>query len=319
MTKALLGNHNKKTTSKAIVKKDVIFFYALLILPVLQFVIFYILVNSNSILMSFQRYDSSTAGFTFLNNDIFKNYRSVFELGERGLDLGKLILNSVILWLVIVLFGTIPSIIFSYYIYRKRLLCNFFKFFLFLPSVIPSILLTTVFKDFMIDCVSNIMTHLGTIFTTSSGLLDPYSKTAFPILLIYYIWISFGSQVLFYTNAMAQTPPSLVEASQLDGCGEFKILLHVVLPGIMPTVKTFIIASIAGLFTNQMMLFNFYGVIDNAPYIATIGYFIYSKAAPGPSNYDNYPLMSAFGLLCSLIAIAGVFLVNKLFKRFERQ
>ena len=53
----------------------------------------------------------------------------------------------------------------------------------------------------------------------------------------------------------------------------------------MPTVKTFIIASIAGLFTNQMMLFNFYGVIDNAPYIATIGYFIYSKAAPGPSNW----------------------------------
>lgn len=317
MTKALLGNHNKKTTSKPSIKKDVIFFYALLILPVLQFVIFYICVNFNSILLSFQRYDSSTAGFVFLKDDIFKNFRTVFELGQRGVDIGKLLLNSVILWLAIIIFGTIPSIIFSYYIYRKRLLCNFFKFFLFLPSVIPSILLTTVFKDFMIDCVSKIMVNLGANIPGGRGLLDPNFKTAFPIILIYYIWISFGSQVLFYTNAMAQTPSSLVEASQLDGCGEFKILLHVVLPGIMPTVKTFIIASIAGLFTNQMMLYNFYGEIDNAPYLATIGYYIYSKSAP--LSQDNYPLMATFGLLCSFIAIAGVFLVNRLFKRFEKQ
>jgi ABC-type sugar transport system permease subunit len=317
MTKALLGNHNK-TKSSTSSKKDKIFFYALIILPLVQFLVFYVYVNFNSILLSFQKYDSSSAGFIFLTDNVFKNYQGVFELGSLGLDLGKLILNSVILWVCMVAFGTIPAIIFSFYIYRKRTLYHFFKFFLFLPSIIPSILLTTVFKGFMIDCVSNIMSMLGTTFKTSNGLLDPYSDTAFPILLIYYIWISFGAQVLFYSNAMAQTSPSLVEASQLDGCGEGRILLHVVLPGIMPTVKTFIIASIAGLFTNQMLLFNFYGTIDNAPNIATIGYFIYSMAAPGPSNYDNYPLMSAFGLLCSIIAISAIFVINKIFKRFEK-
>lgn len=268
--------------------------------------------------MSFQKYDSSSASFVFLNDNIFKNYQGVFQLTNLGLNLGKLILNSVILWVCMVVFGTIPAIIFSFYIYRKRALCNFFKFFLFLPSIIPSILLTTVFKGFMIDCISNIMHLFGVTFNTSNGLLDPYSNTAFPILLIYYIWISFGAQVLFYCNAMAQTSPSLVEASQLDGCGESRILLHVVLPGILPTIKTFIIASIAGLFTNQMLLFNFYGTISNAPNIATIGYFIYSMAAPGPSNYDNYPLMSAFGLICSVLAISFIFVVNRAFKRFEK-
>ena len=316
MAKALLGSHqNGKAKISA---KDAFFFYGLIILPVVQFLIFYVFVNFNSILLSFQKYDSASAGFIFLNGNIFKNYQGVFELTNLGLDLGKIALNSVILWASIVIFGTLPAIIFSYYIYRKRALCHFFKFFLFLPSIIPSILLTTVFKGFMIDCVSNVMRVWGATFKTSNGLLDPYSNTAFPILLIYYIWISFGSQVLFYTNAMAQISPSLLEAGKLDGCGELRLLFHIVLPGILPTVKTFIIASIAGLFTNQMLLFNFYGVIDNAPRIATFGYFIYSYAAPGPSNYDNYPLMSAFGLCCSVIAIAAIFAVNRIFKRFEK-
>ena len=317
MARALLGNHSNKKNAKSSFK-DALFFYGLLILPVAQFIIFYIIVNFNSILLSFQRYDSSTAGFTFLSDNIFKNYKSVFEMTSMGVDLKTLFLNSIILWAAIVVFGTIPAIIFSYYIYRKRALCHFFKFFLFLPSIIPSILLTTVFKNFMVDCVSNILVVKGYPLS-GLGLLNPSPDTAFPILLIYYIWISFGSQVLFYTNAMAQVSPSLVEAGKLDGCGEGRLLLHVVLPGILPTVKTFIIASIAGLFTNQMMLFNIYGTIDHAPKIATIGYFLYSFAAPGPDNYDNYPLMSAFGLCCSVIAIAAIFGVNKLFKRFENR
>ena len=308
MAKALLGSHQKGKAK--ISTKDAFFFYGLIILPVVQFLIFYVFVNFNSILLSFQKYDSASAGFIFLNGNIFKNYQGVFELK----NLAKTIVpNSLILWACILVFGTLPAIIFSYYIYRKRTLCHFFKFFLFLPSIIPSILLTTIFKGFMIDCVSNIL-HVE----APNGLLNPYSSTAFPILLIYYIWISFGSQVLFYTNAMAQISPSLLEAGKLDGCGETRLLFHIVLPGILPTVKTFIIASIAGLFTNQMLLFNFYGVIDNAPGLATIGYFIYSYAAPGPSNYDNYPLMAAFGLCCSVIAIAAIFAVNRIFKRFEK-
>ena len=121
MTKALLGNHNKTKTKKSSLK-DLVFFYALIILPVLQFLIFYVYVNFNSILLSFQRYDSASAGFVFLTDNIFKNYQSVFELTSLGLNLGKLILNSVILWACMVVFGTIPAIIFSFYIYRKRFL-----------------------------------------------------------------------------------------------------------------------------------------------------------------------------------------------------
>ena len=119
MTKALVGNYNKRIFGKS-KTKDLIFFYALLFLPVTQFLIFYIVVNFNSILMSFQKYDSASASFVFLTNNPFKNFVSVFELSDLGLNLGKLILNSLILWACMVLFGTVPAIIFSFYIYRQN-------------------------------------------------------------------------------------------------------------------------------------------------------------------------------------------------------
>ena len=127
MAKALLGSYQKGKVK--ISTKDAFFFYGLIILPIVQFLIFYVFVNFNSILLSFQKYNSASAGFIFLTDNIFKNYQGVFELTSLGLDLGKIVLNSVILWACIVVFGTLPAIIFSYYIYRKRTLCHFFKFF----------------------------------------------------------------------------------------------------------------------------------------------------------------------------------------------
>ena len=176
--------------------------------------------------------------------------------------------------------------------------------------------MTTIFKEFMMDFVSKIMANNGKQFTTSWGLIDPYSKTAFPLVVLYSIWISFGSQVLFYTNAMAQIPPSLMEASEIDGANHIKQLFYVVIPHILPTIETFLIASIAGFFMNQMNLYSIYGVIDNAPRLGTIGYFIYSKAAPGAQDW--YPVMSAFGICCSFIAIPAVFLLKQLTKRVTK-
>ena len=176
--------------------------------------------------------------------------------------------------------------------------------------------MTTIFKEFIMDFVSKIMANNGTKFITTWGLLDPYSKTAFPLIIIYSIWISFGSQVLFYTNAMAQIPSSVMEASEIDGCGHFRQLFYIVIPHILPTIETFLIASIAGFFMNQAGLFNIYGIIDNAPELGTIGYFIYSKAAPGAQDW--YPVMSAFGICCSFIAIPAVFLLKQITKRITK-
>ena len=262
--------------------------------------------------------NGGASGFRFLSGDnFFDNFKAVFQLQKvRGVEVGVLFKNSLIIWAASIFVGTVLAIIFSYYIYKKRKLCNFFKFFLFLPSVIPAILMTTIFKEFMMDFVSRIMANNGKEFFTTWGLLDPSSKTAFPLIVLYSIWISFGAQVLFYTNAMAQISPALLEASELDGCSHIKQLIYIVIPQILPTIETFIIASIAGFFMNQMNLFNIYGIIDNAPDLGTIGYFIYSKAAPG--GQDWYPVMSAFGICCSFIAIPAVFLLKQITKRIAK-
>ena len=84
---------------------------------------------------------------------------------------------------------------------------------------------------------------------------------------------------------------------------------------ILPTVATFIIASVAMLFTNQANLFAFFGEQAlTADY--TIGYYLY-KMVSNPANMNDYPYASALGLVCTLIAFPLTMLVKKLLDRGE--
>ena len=121
MTKALVSNCvNRKKKSGT--KKDAVFYFSLLIFPILQFIIFYIIVNINSILLCFQEYDlinGGTSGFRFLSGDnFFDNFKAVFQLQKvRGVEVGVLFKNSLIIWAASIFVGTVLAIIFSYYIW----------------------------------------------------------------------------------------------------------------------------------------------------------------------------------------------------------
>ena len=57
--------------------------------------------------------------------------------------------NSLKVWVFTSLSGTVLAVTFAYYIYRRNLMSNFFKFVLFLPSVLPGILLAVMYKKFV--------------------------------------------------------------------------------------------------------------------------------------------------------------------------
>ena len=137
-------------------------------------------------------------------------------------------------------------------------------------------------------------------------------------ILFYNLWVGFGTQVLLYSNAMEQISPSITEACQLDGAKPMVEFFYIVLPEILGTVFTFMVASIAGLFMNQANLFNFYGgQRDKAP--MTIGYYMFylvQSFSGSGTGKAMYPEASALGLCCTLIAIPLTLLFRKFTKRF---
>ena len=202
---------------------------------------------------------------------------------------------------------------FSYYIYKKWVLGKTFKFFLFLPSVLPSILLVIVFKFFANDAIPGYISELTG--KTIDGLFIG-KNSLMPTVLFYNVWVCFGAQLLIYTGAMDQIPPEIIEAGKVDGVSSTREFFSIVVPMILPTVATFVIANVATLFTNQANLYAFFGdKVDYANY--TIGYYLFELVNAEGNGKSMYTYASALGIVCTLIAFPLTMLVKKLLSRGE--
>ena len=294
------------------VSKKKIFYYSLMIFPLLQFCIFYIGVNFQSILLAFQKYENST--FVFLKDDIFANFKSIVEHCVEDKVVLYALKNSLILWFFTTVCGTGIAIFFSYYIFKCKKSGRLFRFILFLPSILPAILLTIIFKLFTADV-------LPTVFGVEKLLESTNDATRLTTVIAYTIFMGFGTQVLLYSNAMEQISPSVIEAAQLDGVTPLRELWSIILPEIMGTVSTFMIATIAGAFTNQANLFNFYGedAMDFAK-TNTLGYYMFVLVQPNSKfgfGRTYYGYASALGLTCTAFALVPTILFRKFSKKFE--
>lgn len=288
-------------------KGDILFYVLVLIIPIAQICIFYFGVNFRNILMAFQRqdltnfeqpYSWSTINFKLFANDI------------KDKTFWTMVGDSFLVWLCTQFAGTVLALFFSYYIYKRKTLYRVFKFVLFLPSIIPALLLVLIFSKFTSEAVPTFM-H------TEQDLLTD-SKTYFWVVTAFSIWISFGSQVLVYSGAMNQIPGEVLEAGKLDGVTPFREFISLVVPYILPTVGTFLIAGVATIFTNQLNLFSFFG--EGVPGMdKTIGYYLYILVAAPSASSIHYCYAAFLGLLSTLVAVPLTFAVRKLVSKWGGQ
>ena len=73
-------NRNRKQLKKR--QKDIIFVACWAILPLLQYVIFYVFVNFNSILLAFKSYEE------WLSANVFSRFNKLWEFGREYIFFG---------------------------------------------------------------------------------------------------------------------------------------------------------------------------------------------------------------------------------------
>ena len=290
-------------------RADRVFYTVLIALPILQLLIFYFGVNFQSICMAFQRYDVKTNTFTW---DLSKNFAQ-FKLDVTQAGFWHMIGNSLIVWLSTSLAGTVLALVFAYYIYRRNLMSNFFKFILFLPSVLPGILMAVMFKKFVSVGIPAFMEYL--FETTVADIFNSGAAGGrINLITLFTVWISFGPQVLVYTGAMDRVDPSMLEAGKLDGANSVQEFFQIIFPNISSTVSTFLIIGVASIFTNQNNLVSFLGFsASNAE--STMGYLLYKKVYEDFISKSGFCYAAFLGLLCTLIVIPLAFGARKLFDR----
>lgn len=290
-------------------RADVLFYTLLMILPVLQLLIFYFGVNFQSICMAFQKYDAKNNVFIW---DMSQNL-TLFKIDVQTAGFWKMVTNSLTVWISTSLAGTVLAVIFAYYIYRRNLLSNFFKFVLFLPSVLPGILLAVMFKKFVGLGIPAFFQYLCD--TTVSDVFNAGAAGGrINLITLFTVWVSFGPQVLVYTGAMDRVDPAILEAGRIDGATPLQEFFKIIFPNIASTVSTFLTIGVASIFTNQNNLVSFLG-FDTTTAESTIGYYLYKRVYVDFLRKSGFCYAAFLGLICTLIVIPLAFGARKLFDR----
>ena len=279
---------------KSFFTKDLLFYSLMLLFPLAQFAIFYIGVNGRSFLYAFQKIDTLSNSITWTIEPLANAFKEMFEP-----TLLKVLGMSFLSFALTYAIGTVLALLFSYFIYKKLPFGNFFKVMLFLPSILSAIVMVTIYQNFVEIGVPSILhSWFGGTF---KGLIEN-PDTRYGAIVFYNIFVSFGTSVLMYSNAMSGLSVEVSEAAKIDGANAWDEFIHIVLPGIFPTISTFAITSVASIFINQMNLFSFFNTSASND-VQTYGYYLYVQTVNAANTESEFPFICAVGLLLTIVAV----------------
>ena len=289
----MTNNTVKKRTRAA--KGDMLFYVLMMAWPILQFCVFYIAVKFNSILYSFQRYDKLSRTFTWTLDYV----KSALKMMTTSPALVETMKMTLLFFLLFTGINTPLGLLFSYYISKKQFASGFFRVFLFLPSIICSVIMVLIYGNFVDVALPEIVRVLTG--KTVGGLMSTKS-TRFFAVMFYNLLVGFGVNVLMYSNAMSAISEEVVEAAHLDGATGLKEFWFITLPSIYPTLVTFLITALAGMFLNQYNLYSFFGSGEHFG-LQTYGLYFYVQTLAADGSRAEYSQISAIGLWLTFIAL----------------
>ena len=293
----------KKSASRArAVKAEIIFLCVMVAYPIACWLINYVAVVFDSVVLAFQAWDRVTGTYQFLGLD---NFAKVFSDLFTESNFGMYLKNSFILWCISTFFNMPLSLLIAFCIYKKVPLAGFFKVVLFLPQIIPGMVWVLVYK-YQVDYVWPIF------FGELNFLINP--EYDFLTLIIFQQWLSFAGGLIIYTGAMGRIPPALVEVGTLEGFTVRQELWYLTLPMIFNTIAVPLTTCLTGILTASLPLYMFYGEYAREG-LHTISYYLFTIVIGNNSSKELYPYSAAFAIVISAISAPFVLGMKKFLEK----
>lgn len=233
----------KKTKNKLARSKkraDLTFYCVMMVFPLLQFVLMWVGVNFNSILLAFKEYDENLNFVWSLGN-----FEDVISGFFTDVVIQKSLATSALLWLLTTCINMPLSLLISFYFYKNYKGTRLFKTLLFVPSVVSNVVTITIFY-YMVDRGYPLLMKALFNIETVGLLVD--NRTQLAAVIFYNLFYGLAGGFLFYTSAMCGIDESISEAAQIDGANNWQEFWHITLPLIFPTVSVFLVTSVSGIF-----------------------------------------------------------------------
>lgn len=303
------GAANKPSKRKL---AETLFIISILAIPVAHFLIFWLYVHFDQFVMAFQTGTGAEVKWSFKNFEDFW-----FQLTKpNGNNIGLSLLNT-FKYFAQDLFLIFPlTLVISYFIYKKIPGYKIFRIILFLPSIISSVVTTTVFAKFIdskgpLGYIAEIMG-----FELPYGGLLNNTATATPTILAYSFWLGLTGNVILFSSTMSRVPTEVLEAAKLDGCSLLREFVQIILPLVWPTISTMIIFKLTGLLSasGPILLFKSGGENETS----TLSFWIFSQvygSGGAQGSLGDYGLVSCAGLCFTAVCVPFMLVVRWLFDK----
>lgn len=296
----MLKVKSNKKAKNSLQRGGNVFYVALMALPVLQFLVFYIGVN-------FRSFGYAFMDITLENGNIVSkfSFNSIAEWFTNSTNLENLLKTAEmsLLYYAITLCVSIPlGLLFAYYIYKNMPLSKIFRVFLFIPSIIPAAAFVLTYKS--------VFEVAGSELFQTNELL--FNRHQLPYIIFYNLYVSFGTSVLMYANKMFSISPEIIEAGKLDGATGIKEFWYIVLPLTFSTLSVFLVTGVATLFTNHYNLYLF----NSAPETFSLGHYLYLITGNARDYKTELDKVAALGFILTMITIPLTFGVKKALEKF---
>ncbi len=280
--------------------------YHLMMAPGIIFLIIFSFIPMFGIIMAFQDYIPAKGilGSEWVG---LENFKYMLQIPDSM----KILRNTVVIAVGKIIFGTLVPIIFALLLNEIRLKWakKSIQTIVYLPNFLSWAVLAAVFI--------NIFDYHGPVNNFLQGLgMDPIlflgSNEWFRSIIISTdVWKGFGYGAIVYLAALTGIDPGLYEASSIDGANRFKQLLHVTLPGILPTIMLISALNLGNILNAGFdQIFALYNpiVYETGDVIDT---YVYRVGLLG----QQYSFATAIGLLKSVVSCILILSANQLSKK----
>ncbi len=175
-------------------------------------------------------------------------------------------------------------------------------------SVVVLVSMLLVFLSPSTGIINNVITK---VFNIKPIFFMSQPKMFKSIYVLSGIWQSMGWSAIIYIAALAGISPDLHEAAVVDGATKLQRIIHIDIPGILPTIITLFILSAGNImsvgFEKAYLMQNSLN-LESSEIIST---YVYRVGLLGA----DFSYSTAVGLFNSVINFALLLVVNKIAKR----
>ena len=293
----------KRKKTKIGAGKERFFIIVMLLIPISNFLMFWVYTSFGTILLAFQKWDIAQG------KDVFsmQNFQMLFnELKLADSTLFVSLKNTLIFFASNVCIILPISFFLCYFLYKRIAGYRAYRFIFYLPSIVTSTVYVVVFKQLLMPDGA-----IGVLAKWLTGETIPFlkdSKYALNTILVYSIFTGLGGNLIYFSGAMSNIDAEIVEAAKIDGAGMGTEMFRIVIPLIWPTLSTVLLFTFVGLFgsSGPILLFT-----KGSYKTSTFAYWMYDLIYFS----SNYYYAAAIGVSITVIAAPMAILLRKFLVR----